>query len=436
LSSPESTRILARVRGLFGDIRPGEGTTVLLLAANVFLLLTSYYLLKVVREPLILVGGGAEVKSYSAAGQAILLLGVVKGFDALTRRYGRMKLITVTMLFYVVSLAIFFTLGILGIPIGVPFYLWLGVFNMSAVAQFWSLANDVYTTEQGKRLFAMIGVGASVGAVIGAWLARAVYPILGPYVLMLVAAAVLLVCLALAWAVDRRERPVTKTSARVSDEPLGDKTALQLLLADKYLMGIAVLVFLMNLINTNGEYILDRTLLDAGRAMVSDPAELQNYVARFKGGFYVWVNIFGVGMQLFLVSRLLKYLGLKVAVFVLPAVVLLGYSALFLAPMLGVIRIAKIAENSVDYSVQNTTRHALFLPTSRAAKFNVKAFIDGFLVRMSDVASSGIVFLSVWASLATRSLILINLGVIVAALVAATAMSRLVRQREDAAPAT
>ena len=77
--------MIARLKALFGDIRPGEGTTVVLLAANVFLLLTSYYLLKVVREPLILTGGGAEVKSYSAAGQAILLLGVVKAFDALAR---------------------------------------------------------------------------------------------------------------------------------------------------------------------------------------------------------------------------------------------------------------------------------------------------------------------------------------------------------------
>jgi ATP:ADP antiporter, AAA family len=420
---------MQRLKAVFGDIRPGEWPTVLLLAANVFLLLTSYYLLKVVREPLILAGGGgAEVKSYSAAGQAILLLGVVKVFDALSRRYGRMKLIAVTMGFFVVTLVLFVVAGRAGLPVGVPFYLWLGVFNMTAVAQFWSLANDVYTTEQGKRVFAFIGVGASIGAVVGAWAAGHLFDELGPFLLMLIAAVMMAACLGLSFAVDRREHPEKTTKA---PPPVGGDSAIKMLLADRYLMWMAVLVFVVNLINTNGEYILDRTLVEAAKAQGLDEAAMKAYIAEFKGDFFVWVNIIGVFLQMFVVSRLIQYLGLRVAVFIYPVIVLGGYVALAIAPVLAVIRISKIAENSIDYSVQNTTRHALFLPTSRAAKFKVKALIDGFLVRMSDVASSGIVYVGTTLAIGTKGFIFVNIGVILCALGAAAIMSRLVSKRED-----
>ena len=283
MSDSRPTGIVARFQALFGDVRPGEGASVVLLAANVFLLLTAYYLLKTVREPLILVGGGAEVKSYAAAGQAVLLLGVVKGFDALSRRYGRMKLIAVTMSFFIGSLLVFVLLGKLGVPIGVPFYLWLGMFNMSAVAQFWSLANDVYTTEQGKRLFAMIGLGASLGGILGAAFARALVVALSPYLMMLIAAGLLGACLALSFAVDRRERPTTKSKELA---PIGGETAISMLLRDRYLLTIALLVVLINLVNTNGEYILDRTLVEVTQGKFATEKEMYAYIGAFKAEYF------------------------------------------------------------------------------------------------------------------------------------------------------
>src|SRR5579863_8293153 len=118
-------RWLARGLRLFGDVRPGEGATVLLLAANVFLLLTAYYLLKVAREPLILLGGGAEVKSYASLGQAIILVFVANAYGWLAARVSRIRLIAYVTTFFVVNILIFAALGRTGFPLGVPFFLWV-----------------------------------------------------------------------------------------------------------------------------------------------------------------------------------------------------------------------------------------------------------------------------------------------------------------------
>ena len=140
-------RTLAYVLRPFAEVEPGEGVTAALLTLTVFLLLTAYYLLKTAREPLILLHGGAEVKQYAAAGQALLLVVVVNACSALARRVGRQTLIATVYLFFASNLIVFAILARANIVIGVPFFLWVGVFNMTAVSQFWSLAADVYTPE-------------------------------------------------------------------------------------------------------------------------------------------------------------------------------------------------------------------------------------------------------------------------------------------------
>src|SRR5512140_3551345 len=114
---------------LFGDVRAGEAGTVLLLTLDVFLILTAYYLLKVAREPLILLGGGAEVKSYASFGQTILLVFVSSAYGWLAAHIGRVWLITSVTLFFIANLIVFWVLGFRGVPIGVPFFLWVGIFN-------------------------------------------------------------------------------------------------------------------------------------------------------------------------------------------------------------------------------------------------------------------------------------------------------------------
>src|ERR1700730_8924006 len=177
-----------RVLCVLAEVRAGEGASVLLLGLNAFLLLMSYYLLKTVREPLILTQGGAEVKAYSAAAQALLLLAMVPAYGFLASRVSRIRLITWVTLIFVSNLVLFYAFGMAGAREGVVFFVWVGIFNVFVVAQFWSFANDLYSESNGKRLFPAIAIGGSVGSLVGAQAAAMTVKATGPYPLMLIAA--------------------------------------------------------------------------------------------------------------------------------------------------------------------------------------------------------------------------------------------------------
>ena len=204
-------------------MRGGEGVTALLLMLNIFLLLAAYYLLKTIREPLILtVPGGAEVKSYAAAAIAGLLIILVPLYSALASRVSRVKLINGVTLFFIACLVAFFVLSRAGVPIGVAFFIWVGIFSLMVVAQLWAFANDVYTVEQGKRLFAIVGFGASLGAIVGSFATGQLVKLYGPYPFMLGAALLLGVCMLLTNIVNSREkRPDARE--RATGTPRGDR---------------------------------------------------------------------------------------------------------------------------------------------------------------------------------------------------------------------
>jgi len=377
------------------DVRPGEAGMALTLALTVFLLLTAYYLLKVAREPLILLGGGAEVKAYAAAGQAVLLIAVLKGYDALATRMGRMALLAVVFGFFAANLVLFSLAVRAGLAVGVPFYLWVGIFSVTVLASFWSFANDVYRPEQGKRLFAILGAGSSLGAVAGAGLGRALARLLGPGELMLCAAGLLMVCLGLfAWVNGRLDSVQGDAGAESSAGPLGDESGLQLLLRDRYLLLIGVLSLLRNWVNSTGEYVLDRTLVaSAPQLAAAAGMSATRYISEFKAEYFGAVNVLGVLCQLFVASRIIRHLGVGRALLVLPVVALGGNLFMACLPVLALVRGAKVVENGVDYSLQNTAGNALYLVTSREAKYKAKAFIDAFLMRAGDALAAG----AIWA---------------------------------------
>jgi len=408
---------LDRFLRLFTDVRGGEGGTALLLTLNVFLLLTAYYILKPVREALILVGGGAEIKAYAAAGQGPLLLAAVPMYARLASLLPRRRLINTVTLFFTGCLALFYVLAQFDVPLGVVFYLWVGIFNLMIIAQFWSFANDIYSQDEGKRLFPIVAFGASSGAVAGGALAWRLADTLGNYQLMLLAGVLLLASLALTGLVDtsRRRAPATDDAVtpQQTDEPLGDEKAFRLVLRSRYLLLIALLIMLLNWVNTTGEYILGKVVKQAAVTAVSLSASgltEGQYITEFYGGFFTVVNILGVVVQLFLVSRVIKYAGIRWALLVLPAIALVGYALLAFVPILAVVRWAKTAENATDYSLQNTVRQALFLPTTREEKYKAKQAIDTFFVRAGDVLSAALVFAGVnWLAFETQHFALVNL---------------------------
>ncbi|MEE8520233.1 MAG: Npt1/Npt2 family nucleotide transporter, partial [Gemmatimonadota bacterium] len=159
---------LDRFLRLFTDVRAGEGATVVLLAVNVFLILTAYSVLKPVREALILAQGSAELKSYISAAQVGVLALAVPAYGVLASRLARRRLINVVTAFFIVCLVLFYVLSQMDVPLGIIFFLWIGIFSLMIVAQFWTFANDIYTNEEGERLFPIVMIGGAAGGVLGA----------------------------------------------------------------------------------------------------------------------------------------------------------------------------------------------------------------------------------------------------------------------------
>jgi len=374
----------------FLPTKRGEFVTMALMTVNVFVLLMVYYVLKVVREPLILLGGGAELKSYASAGQAILLIGIVPAFSALAARRNRIQLLTVVQLFFTGCLVAFYFLARAEAPIGLAFYLWLGIFSAMVVSNFWSFATDLYTEEQGKRLFGIIGVGGSAGALVGAIVSR---EISGTYELMLLAAIGLLVSLFLYWVVDRRdihEHPEHRTKVRPAhaDEHIGKAGGFKLVFQDRYLRYVALFVVVGTVVNTTGEYIIGTLATEAGKH-TSDPGA---YIKDFYASYYGVVNVASLAIQGLVVTRVIGLAGIRRALFIMPLFVLGSWTTFLAFATFAVVRVTKTTENSLDYSLNNTVKQALYLPTTREEKYKAKAAIDTFFFRGADVLSAGIVF--------------------------------------------
>ncbi|MFW6050457.1 MAG: NTP/NDP exchange transporter [Myxococcota bacterium] len=413
-----------------------------LLALNVFLLLFAYYLVKSVREALVLTQAGAEQKVYLAAVISVVLVFYAKAFGALARRVDRLRLITAVTLFFALNLCIFFVLDGAGVALGIPFFVWVGVFNVSIIAQFWSFANDVYTEWQGRRLFAIVAGGSTLGAVAGSYGAQHLYVPLGSGPIMLLTAGLLVLSLLLTWLVHRRQAAGAEVldaddGHRVEREVVGGAAdAFQLVFKSKYLLLIGGITLMGTLVNTTGEYILDRAILESARALVTEGGAegltTERFVGQFKAKFYMWVNILVVTLQFFVVSRVLKYLGVRIALFALPLLALGGYTAMMVAPALMVIFVAKVIENGADYSIQNTTRQTLFLVTSRAEKYEAKALIDTVFFRLGDVTAGALVLLGSTLAFGTRTYIAILIGALFLWLVLAVATARAHRARAPA----
>jgi AAA family ATP:ADP antiporter len=428
MTEPSRTSGLERFLNLFTVVRRGEARTALLLALNVFLILMAYYILKTVREALILGEGTAELKSYLSAGQVVLLAFVVPYYGRLVARFPRMTLINIVSVFFIICPPVFYLLTRLGVPLGVIFFIWIGIFNLMIIAQFWSLANDVYSKEEGERLFVIVGFGASLGAVAGAVVADRLIEPFGVLQLMLLGAGVLAIQLLLTNYIDRIERgrrpPPAKT---VRTAP--PVNAFAMVFRTRYLLMIGLMLMLLNWINTTGEYILGSIVKDTASAMIAagDAPGLTEgqVIGDFYAKYFSLVNGLGLVLQLFVVSRIVKHAGVAWAVMVLPALAFGAYNILVFVPTLTAVLAAKVVENSTDYSLNNTVRNMLFLPCTYEQKFSAKQAIDSFFVRVGDVLSAALVFAgTALVALPTRGFALVNAVLVVVWLVLAWRVGR------------
>jgi AAA family ATP:ADP antiporter len=445
IPAPTETRPgpIDRLLGLFSDVRAGEGSRALLMLANIFLILVCYYVIKTVREPLILntevpgylqrlgIRGPAEIKTYAAAAQALILMGFVPAYSWFASRVDRMKLIVGVTLFFAANILAFALLVDSGVQlIGVLFYVWVGFFSLSIIAQFWSYANDIYTREEGNRIFPIIAIGMTAGTPVGAWLAERMFSHgISVHVMLYMAAGILLSTLAVYTIVNRgADAPAAKEESAEAQAPLGHRSGFALVFASRYILMIAGLMILLNLVNTTGEYILSRLVVArADAALAADPSfDTSAYIGAFYGRFFFWVNIVAVVFQAFLVSRIVKYLGLAGVLFALPLTSFAAYGIIAVGvTSLGLVRWLKTAENSTDYSIMNTARQLLWLPTTREEKYKAKQAVDSFFVRLGDLVSAVVVFVgTTWLALEAQGFALLNVAVVVVWLALAVALVR------------
>jgi ATP:ADP antiporter, AAA family len=443
MQEPTPSRgVLERVLSIVTEVRPGEATTAVLLAVNVFVLLSAYYTIRPLRSALLLpvqiplpggsVMAGPEIQAYTGAILAALFLVIVPLYSAFASKVDRMRLINSVTLFFVVTLIGFFFLTRLQVSptlVAVTFFLWMGVFNLMIIAQFWSFANDLYTPEQGKRLFAIVGFGGSVGAIGGALIASTLITRLGLLPMMLLASAELLIALALTNLIHTREQRRPKAVVDKTDEkPLSGGGGFSLVLSSRYLLLIGLLTLAVQLVNTNGNYILNETLARTAREAIAGGGTTESqgqFIGSFMAGLDFWQNVLSMVIQFFLVSRIFKYLGIGGALFVMPSISLISYGVFAFAPVLAFIRLTKIAENATDYSLQNTVRRALFLPTSREAKYKALQAVETFFWRAGDMLSGVLTFVLVqWLALSVRSFALVNLAIVLVWLTFAATLAR------------
>jgi AAA family ATP:ADP antiporter len=201
-----------------------------------------------------------------------------------------------------------------------------------------------------------------------------------------ITAVLLVVHLALYIVVDRlKGRP---GAARVEPAPLPGPNGFALTFKSPYIRLIALLLVVLNLVNSNGEYLVRRYVTEAAAGAVDRAA----YIGSFYGQYQFWVAVGAMLLQVLVVSRIVKHLGIA-GVILIPAFLSLGnYGLAAVGAGFAIFRWTKTAENASDYSIMNTAKQMLWLPTTRAEKYKAKQAVDTFFVRLGDVASAAAVF--------------------------------------------
>jgi AAA family ATP:ADP antiporter len=281
---------------------------------------------------------------------------------------------------------------------GIVFYQFVGIFSVTLVAQFWAFSSDLYGPERGKRLFPIVAIGAAFGAVFGSWVGEHLIRDFGveAFDLVLVALAPLVAALVMATWSDRRGTygdPSEWTTNRWQEPAApSDNGPFNLILNHKYLAATALFILIFNWVVASGDNILFAIVQDTIRESLENQRldavaysnALKAATTVFYSSLYFWVNIFALILQAFFVSRILRYGGMRMLLLTTPVVSLFAYATMVFAPVLALVKAVKVAENSSNYSVNNTARHMLWLPTSKEMLYKAKPTVDTLFVRLGD----------------------------------------------------
>ncbi len=363
-------------------VEPSELPAFLWSFAYFFLMLAAYYVLRPVRTEMAVQSGIRNLPwLFTATFLAALALQPVFGW--LTARFPRARLLPAIYLFFVLNLLGFY--AVFGVDAQEPllaqtFVVWLSVFNLFVVSVFWSFMADVFRAEQGKRLFAVIAAGGSLGAIAGSAIPAFAAHLFGIANLMLVAALLLSGCI-LCIARLRQWSANTLPAHQSGEEALGGGvwTGVTTALSTPYLGGISIYILLW----TYSSIVLDMEIARILAESVNSPLERTKLAGRLE----MAVSIGSLAAQLFLTNRLIERFGLAAALVTLPLINLVGFLTLAVAPGLMVLMVFDVARRIGEYAISKPGREVLFTVVDREAKYKAKNFIDTALTRAGTVAS-------------------------------------------------
>ena len=405
------------------SLRAGEGAALVWSCAFFFFILSGYYVLRPIRDEMG-VAGGVENLAYLFTGTLLGMLLVHPLYAALVARLPRRRFVPYTYRFFILNLIVFFLLFRAGdasesVWIGRFFFIWVSVFNLFIVSVFWSFMTDLYRPSQSRRLFGMVAVGGTLGATLGSTLTTALVGLVGPINLLLVSAAFLELA---AWAsrtLDRhqgrlalaamedetegRPGPAGNTGMAMSsrDDVIGGGVleGIRHVLRSPYLLGIAALVALFAIAST---FLYFQVAAIVARVFEDDPVGRTRLFASRD----LAVNILTLGTQIFLTGRILRWLGVGVALAFLPAISLIGFGVLAAAPVLAVAIAFEVLRRSGNFAIQRPAREVLYTVLQRTDKYKAKNFNDTFVYRLGDQIGAWSYTAMLWLGLGLSALAL------------------------------
>jgi AAA family ATP:ADP antiporter len=364
------------------EVRPEEVRVLLLSGAYFFFVLAAYYVIRPIREEMAVVSGAHSVAWLFSATLALTLL-VHPLFTWLVSRYPRKQFIPMAYRFFVANLLLFFFVLRVApegsyVWIGRVFFSWTSVFNLFVVSVFWAFMADIFRSDQGKRLFGFVGIGGTLGAILGASVTAELAEVLGPVNLLLISAAFLEMAVLIVRILGQKVTLSGLGSRSQEEEVIGGGVLAGISAAfrSSYLAGIILFMFLFTFTSTAIYY---QQVEIVGRNL-TDPGAPTGFFARIDQ----FVNILALVTQAFLTGRIIRWFGLGAALAILPVVTIVGLLWIGLAPSLGVLFVVQVIRRGWNYGLMKPALEALYTVIPREEKYKAKNFIDTTIYRTGD----------------------------------------------------
>jgi ATP:ADP antiporter, AAA family len=350
--------------------------------AYFFALLAGYYVLRPLRDQMGIAGGVKNLPWLFTA-TFVTLIVVQPLYGALVAKLPRARFIPIVYHFFVANLVLFWlllTLDIAPVILARVFFVWVSVFNLFAVAVFWSFMADLFTAEQAKRLFGFIGAGGTAGALLGPIITIWLSVPLGAVNLLIAAAVLLEIAIFCVYRLERAALLQVDGQSGVQAEPerIGGNAfaGLPEVLRSPYLLGVGFWVSLLSFCATIVYFEQAHIIA----AVVHD----RDAQTRIFAAIDLAVGLLSLATQVFVTGQVLKRFGTGVAAGALPGVYVVGFAALFLWPTLAVVVALQVMQRWMNFAIANPARQVFFTVVGREEKYKAKNVIDVVIYRGSD----------------------------------------------------